>query len=259
MGLVMTCQRFKRKWMMEAWTIKITKSWSNHYSYQYFTEDFFGKLKEKISELIDAAPDFEFIGKLEQELVDFCDHHDLPSLDQYLYMTKVVENTPVDYSHSIPFDDELLGEKRNSQDNEKMRIEMKKVLKDYVSELVLKQENVCIYLLGDMEFRSYLGNDKLRVQEGSIYLIRQKAFAVLDDRSKRDFDLIFCTDGIAVVDKNRIRDIVCYGDIKYSESRNVGELKLGYPDVFSNKDVNIKKLYDIISELDKYVRNMERQ
>lgn len=60
-----------------------------------------------------------------------------------------------------------------------MRIEMKKVLKDYVSELVLKQENVCIYLLGDMEFRSYLGNDKLRVQEGSIYLIRQKAFAVL--------------------------------------------------------------------------------
>lgn len=231
----------------------------DHYSYQYFTEDFFGKLKEKISELIDAAPDFEFIGKLEQELVDFCDHHDLSSLDQYLYMTKVVENTPVDYSHSIPFDDELLGEKRNSQDNEKMRIEMKKVLKDYVSELVLKQENVCIYLLGDMEFRSYLGNDKLRVQEGSIYLIRQKAFAVLDDRSKRDFDLIFCTDGIAVVDKNRIRDIVCYGDIKYSESRNVGELKLGYPDVFSNKDVNIKKLYDIISELDKYVRNMERQ
>lgn len=50
-----------------------------------------------------------------------------------------------------------------------------------------------------------------------------------------------------------------YNDIKYSANGNIEELKLGYPDVFTNKDVNINTLNGIIIELGKYVRSLDNQ
>ena len=141
-----------------------------------------------------------------------------------------------------------------------MRKHMEKIIQDNMGELIRNPGRVSIYLMDDgIAFNSYLGNDKLRIQNGYLYLVRQKAFAILDDKTKKDFDLIFCTDGIAVVDKNNIRDTVYYNDIKYSANGNIEELKLGYPDVFTNKDVNINTLNGIIIELGKYVRSLDNQ
>ena len=229
-----------------------------NYSYQYFTEDFYGKLKEKIVDAIDALPDYEAIGKLEYELNEFCARYALPSPDQYLHMYQGTSEEPIAYSRIVSFDDELLGEKRCSQDSEKMRREMKKIMQDNMGELIRNPDNISIYLLdNDVAFNSYLGNDKLRIQDGSLYQVRQKAFAILDDKTKKDFDLIFCTDGVAVVNKNKIRDTVCYSDIKYSARGNTDELKLGYPDVLTNRDVDMKILNGIIFELKKYLDRVD--
>lgn len=224
----------------------------DRYSYQYFTEDFFTKLKEKICELIDDARDFESIGQLEQELSDFCDYHSLPSPDHYLHLADTSDIPAIDYSQSIAFDDDLLGETKSAQNNAQMRTGMEKILQDNLSGLVRNPENIEMLFPNMQEYQSYLANNNLQVSNGSIYQIRQKAFAILDDKSRRNTDLIFCTDGVVMVVKNQIRDTANYLDIKYSESGNVEELELNYPDVFENKNVNIKKLYGVISELTRY-------
>ncbi|MBM6927301.1 hypothetical protein [Pseudoflavonifractor phocaeensis] len=231
-----------------------------NYSYPYFTEDFYGRLKTHIDDVIDAVSEYESIDKLDRELSEFCERHTLPAPEQYLHMYKETSQEPIVYSHIVSFDDELLGEKRSNQNSEKMRKHMEKIIQDNMGELIRNPDCVSIYLMDDgIAFNSYLGNDKLRIQNGYLYLVRQKAFAILDDKTKKDFDLIFCTDGIAVVDKNNIRDTVYYNDIKYSADGNTEELKLGYPDVFTNKDVNINTLNGIIIELGKYVRSLDNQ
>ena len=230
------------------------------YSYQFFTEKFYEMLKAHIVEAINAVVDYESIDLLDRELSEFCERHTLPAPEQYLHMYKETSQEPIAYSHIVSFDDELLGEKRSNQDSEEMRKHMKKIIQDNMGELIRNPGRVSIYLMDDgIAFNSYLGNDKLRIQNGYLYLVRQKAFAILDDKTKKDFDLIFCTDGIAVVDKNNIRDTVYYNDIKYSANGNIEELKLGYPDVFTNKDVNINTLNGIIIELGKYVRSLDNQ
>ena len=229
----------------------------DNYSYLYFTGNFFYKLTEKISALIDSASNFEPIGQLEQGLSDFCDYHNLPSPDEYLHMFKTIEKAPMDYSQIIFFDSELLGEEPGGQDIEKMRDKMKKILQDHSDGLV--QDGGTTHILDDMEFSAYFQNDNLRTQGGFLYKVKQKAFAILDSKSKRNMDLIFCTDGIAVVDKNNIRDTVSYCNIQYSENNNNEKLKLGFPYEFTNKDVNLGKLYGIIKCLDDYVNKPQKQ
>ena len=230
------------------------------YSYQFFTEKFYEMLKAHIVEAINAVVDYESIDLLDRELSEFCERHTLPAPEQYLHMYKETSQEPIAYSHIVSFDDELLGEKRSNQDIEEMRKHMKKIIQDNMGELIRNPGRVSIYLMDDgIAFNSYLGNDKLRIQNGYLYLVRQKAFAILDDKTKKDFDLIFCTDGIAVVDKNNIRDTIYYNDIKYSANGDIEELKLGYPDVFTNKDVNINALNVTIIKLGKYVRSLDNQ
>lgn len=229
------------------------------YSYQYFTEDFYEKLKAKIVDAINMIADYKSIDKLEHELCEFCEHHALPAPEQYLHVYNEPPRDPIDYLNIVSFGDDLLGEKRCSQINEGVREHMKQIVQNNMDEMIKNHDNVSLYLMGDdIEFDSYLGNDRLRIKNGSLYSIRQKAFAILDDKTKKDYDLIFCIDGIAVVDKNRIRDTVYYTDIKYSARNSSEWLKLGYPDVFTNgKDVDIKTLNGIVVELDKYLRSLD--
>ena len=163
----------------------------------------------------------------------------------------------MDYSQSIFFDSELLGEEPGGQDIEKMRDKMKKILQDHSDGLV--QDGGTTHILDDMEFSAYFQNDNLRTQGGFLYKVKQKGFAILDSKSKRNMDLIFCTDGIAVVDKNNIRDTVSYCNIQYSENNNNEKLKLGFPYEFTNKDVNLGKSYGIIKCLDDYVNKPQKQ
>lgn len=231
------------------------------YSYQYFTEDFYGNLKAQIVDAINAVSDYESIDKLEHELNEFCKRHALPAPEQYLHMYKETSHEPIEYSHIVPFDDELLGEKRNNQKEiEEMRKHMKKIVQDNMGEMLRNPDHVSIYLMDDdIAFNSYLGNDKLQIKNGDLYSVRQKAFAILDDKTKKDFDLIFCTDGIAIVDKNKIRDTVYYNNITYSASGSIEKLKLNYPDEFTNKEINMKILNGIIIKLKKYLRNLPNQ
>ena len=68
-------------------------------------------------------------------------------------------------------------------------------------------------------------------------------------RTVKDYDLIFCVDGVTLVDKNIIRDTVAYEKITYSANGNKSELKLGDLCVYTNKGIDIATLKVIVDDL----------
>lgn len=143
------------------------------------------------------------------------------------------------------------------QDIEKMRDKMKKILQDHSDGLVQDGGQRTSWMIWNF----LLISKTIICVPKEVFYIRssKRAFAILDSKSKRNMDLIFCTDGIAVVDKNNIRDTVSYCNIQYSENNNNEKLKLGFPYEFTNKDVNLGKLYGIIKCLDDYVNKPQKQ
>ena len=230
----------------------------NDYSYQYFTEDFFDALKKKISEGIESAKSMSDLDTYDFELIDFCGKFGLPSPDEYLHMFKDADSKAVGTQDQMFFDGELIGvadgdTRQYSSDTAKA---MQKIIKNYIDGLVRNPENVVVHQLGESGFDVYFQNDNLRVLSGSVYLRKQKALAVIDDKTKKDFDLILSVDGITPVSKNIMRDTVNYGAVVYSANGNKSELLLGYPDVYASKDVDIAVLKSIVDKLEEHLRSL---
>ncbi len=229
----------------------------NAYSYQYFTNDFFDALKKKISDSIDSLNDMSELDTYDFELIDFCDRNDLPSPEEYLHMYKENNISTTMTVDQVFFDSELIGLNGDELDynNDSIK-EMLGIIKQNLDGIVLNPENVSFHLLGDDEFEVYFQNENLRVYSDSLYLRKQKAFAILDDKTKKNFDLIFCVDGITPVFKNTIHDTVDYSTIEYSANGNRSELRLGYLDVYSSKDADIAALKGISDKLEAYLHSL---
>lgn len=221
----------------------------NKYSYQYFTKDFLEELKKKVCDNIDSVSNMSGLDTYEMELYNFCVQHNLPSPDEYLHTFKVNDGFNMDDSEQIYFGGELIGVDGNDCDYGKCSEKMLKIIKENIDSIVSDPKDVTISLVGDNDFDIYFQNNNIRVLSGSLYLCKQKALAIIDDKTKKDFDLILCVDGITPVAKNVIRDTVNYSAVEYLTEGNKSKLMLGYPDVYSNKDVNISALKGLIDKL----------
>lgn len=228
-----------------------------NYSYQYFTENFFDELKKKITSNIDSLNDMNDLDTYDFELADFCDRNGLPSPEEYLHVFGENEFSTTSTADQVFFSSELIGLDGNESDYSIDLVKnMLEIIKHNLDGLILNPENISLYLYGDNEFEVYFRNEKLRALADSLYLRKQKAFAILDDKTKKDYDLIFCVDGITPVSKNTIRDTVDYGVIAYSVNGDKSDLMLGYPDVYSSKDVDLSKIMSIAGKMKEYLRNM---
>ena len=229
----------------------------NNYSYQYFTENFFDALKRKISDGIDAVDDMKDLDAYDFELIDFCECNNLPSPEEYLHTYKGNDGCISTTIEQVFFSGELFGLDDDADDYSADTVKsMLAILKQNVDGLILNPENVSISFANDNEFDVYFLNKNLRALSGSLYLRKQKAFAILDDKTKKDFDLLFCVDGITPVAKNMIRDTVGYGVITYSANGNKSELMLGYPDVYSSKDVDLVMLKSVADKLEAHLHDL---
>lgn len=187
------------------------------------------------------------------ELIEFCNRFGLPSPDEYLHMFKATEKTSISCSDQLFFGGALIGVDSDDLDLGTVSAkEMLEIIKQDLDGIVRTPENISIYQMGDSHFEIYFQNDKLRASSGSVYLQKQKAFAIIDDKTKKDYDLILSVDGITPVARNTIRDTVNYGSVVYSANGNKSELMLGYPDVYASKDVDIVGLKGIADKLAEY-------
>lgn len=233
------------------------KTLVNNFSYQYFTENFFDAVKKKISDEIESAASMAELDTYDLELFDFCNRYKLPSPEEYLHMFRGYERPHSSPAEQVFFSGELIGiESDECEYCADTLKEMLEIVKRDIDGLVRNSEHVSIHLLGESSFETYFQNENLRILTGSVYLQKQKAFAIIDDTTKKDFDLILCVDGVTPVSKNTIRDTVDYGAVVYSANGNKTELRLDYPDIYASKDIDISVLKGIIDKLKEYLHGV---
>ncbi len=228
----------------------------NKYSYQFFTENFFEALKRKITDDIDAIIDMRELDTYDFELSDFCQDNGLPSQEEYLHVYKKNDSRSVPLSELIFFGGNLLGLSDDQSDYSPEKVNfMLELFKKNMNGLIQKPEDVSLCFIGDNKFDSYLKNSKFNESVESLYSLKQKAFAILDDNTKKDFDLIFCVDGVALVAKNKIRGKVEYENITYAAYKNKSVLELDCIGEYTNKAVDISILNGIADKLKMYSHN----
>lgn len=214
-----------------------------------FTKDFFEKTKEKILDLIDTCSDEHEMDTYENELMDFCEHLKLPVPQTYLHLYD--KGSRKQGFAAAPFEISLICDDNQTVKNvQELRNEMLNAVKDQLC-LVAdpKIQTVKISTLSDEDYKVYMHNRKLAGGEYSLYKTRQQAFAVIDDKTKKDCDLLFCVDGIGVVKKNTLRALIDYGSVEYIKDGEKESLNLGDYVTYKNKDIDLAKLSGVIEKL----------
>lgn len=132
---------------------------------------------------------------------------------------------------------------------------------DYINEMVSyvrdKMDKIAIggdlrvYYRGKTEFERYF-NDAIFEKYPTL---KPNSIMVLKDKSEKSFDLIFTTEGIVYVLKNRVRNKTPYNDITYSQNR------LGlFGEEYRNRSVDAGALFEIVRGIDKrFINDLEQR
>lgn len=81
--------------------------------------------------------------------------------------------------------------------------------------------------------------------------LKKKAFAIIDDRTRKDVDLLLVESDVYVVSRNKISYACAYKDITYSSTAEYGDALNMNGMEYRNANVNIRALYSLIKELAK--------
>lgn len=218
------------------------------FSYQRLTEMFFDKLKARVTDEIANSQELGTLNLLENDLLQFCDAQELP-MPQCLNLTQEEQQLPEE-TGSLYFDDVFLEDAPDPETQKQLEKKMEKVIGAAKSHIIKDAANAAIYLRTEKLFDIYFENKKLT--GATKYLVKQKAAAVIDDKTNKDCDLILTVDGVVIVNQNRISDKkIPYDAIKFDSEAGTDRLTTSYQDVCDNVAIDLKGLYALMQELDK--------
>ena len=221
---------------------------ANLFSFQTLTESFFDNLKSNITNKISKSQDLGDLNQLEDDLLLFCSAQKLPE-PRYLNTSKADASLPEE-QETLYFNDVLLDSEPDPAKQEALIQKMKATVRAAKDQIIKDPESAAIYLATETEFDIYFANQKLT--GATKYLTQQKAAAILDDKTNRDYDLILTTDGIVIVDQNRILDAtIPYGAVKISSEGGNDRLETSNQDICDNAAIDLKALYTLLQEIDK--------
>lgn len=244
-------KEYQRKLESGTFDFEDYENMQNLASFKTFTEDFFDKLKttlmeqlehlDTISAAIDKTP-MEYLESAGLDLIDFCRNNHISDPDT---LRKNRRGT-LEISNCNYFDYSILGEDVDDELGIKARREeMAKAVKQAANGLVVgAASDVAVLLPGDSAFESYFCNVKFG-GEG----LKANVIAIIDDKTKKDYDLLLTYEGYVIVNKNAIQPIRDYKRIDYAKLGSGDVLEIGWPDKYSNKNIDIAKLYSLIQKL----------
>lgn len=221
-------------------------------SFRTLTEEFFSELKTALMDQIDNAENIatargespmQYLENAELELIDFCHNHNLSDPDELRKNNNGIKELP---DCNYYFDYAIFGEDIEGEaERKKQREKMYAIVKKQASAILLNDSGETAVLLPDTsEFEAYFKNVKLG--GGGLKSI---VLVIIDDKTKRDRDLLLTNKGVVVVEKNKIRPEVPYNKVSYSKKGNRDELKIDWPDTYYNKNVNLAELYNMIEKI----------
>lgn len=192
----------------------------------------------------------------ESNLRTFCANNglDVPELaiNRDSKETELFEKKDEPFSPKL-FGTQAVAAKKNAEFIE----EMTSFVKEKMNEVDMLNDQTIIYYSGTPEFNGYfLSTSFERYAE-----VRNHAIMILKDKTKRKFDLIFTTDGIVSVIKDKVKNLTPYDEVKLKgESillyRNEVLLTREYKAL--SFDINI--LYNLICQLGtRFVKNLDEK
>lgn len=138
----------------------------------------------------------------------------------------------------------------DSETQKQLKEKMEKIIGAAKGHIIKDAANAAIYLRTEKLFDIYFENSKMT--GATKYLVKQKAVAVIDDKTNRDCDLILTIDGVVIVNQNRISDEkISYDAIKFDSEAGTDRLTTSYRDICDNAAIDLKELYALMQELDK--------
>lgn len=152
----------------------------------------------------------------------------------------------------IPY--EVLGQEiEHSNLNQDLFQKMREAVSDVKAELIVHGATDCrILVYGEDEFENYFKNHLLKGKINSTGV-----FAILDDYSKKNTDILLGVDGITLVEKNATKVSCSYNNTKYEVSDR-GQQRLVLKRItmkvptyfyFANEAIDFKYLNKLLNEL----------
>lgn len=191
---------------------------------------------------------------LEGNLRTFCNANGLPAPE--IVISRGSRNTNLFNSNNETFGPELFGSQAVlAKKNSDFMAEMVSVVKEKMNAADLLNAETAILFRGDFEFNGYFCNTVFEKHPD----ICSHAIMVLQDKTKRKFDLIFTTDGIVSVIKNKVKNITPYSEVALKGDCITlyrGELKHTRDYKVTSLDINA--LYALIKNLGtRFVHNID--
>lgn len=207
----------------------------------------FDLLEEYAIKRVDQA-NVNDITFLESGLRAFCDKHGLENPE--IAINRGSSDGEMFSKKSDIFNPELFGHQAVVA---KKNAEFMSAMVDFVKEKMraadIKDGNVAIYFKDTPEFNGYFFNMAFEKYPE----VKGHAIMIIKDMTKQKMDLIFTTDGIVNIIKDKVRNITPYNEVKL-KSESIVLYKKEYKTVAL--DVNV--LYSLIRDLgNRFIRSVE--
>ena len=208
-------------------------------SFSKFADRFLDRLQELAFDYISRRSDIESMNEVETDLRGFCLEEGIETPD-VLYDTSddmVVVNLQKQY-----FGFELIDDGITTTETDDKYERIAEVLYGFRDKTNSKSKDVVVLMKDQVEFDKYL---KGNPSTSNDHKIQRKVVAIIDDRSEEDNDLLFTTDGIVQIIKDKKKDSVKYNNVKVLPN-NAG---LMLRQTYKNSRIDIKELIEIIKKL----------
>lgn len=223
-------------------TFESYRQWREDLDFERIAAPFLRALKNASVEKIDGVVSSDVLDQMEYEIAEFCLKQKIDLSFATLDNAIKVQDSEDDFSG---LDYMILGsDVENAED--KLRFEnLVKLASQKAGEIILNPAMVAVYVYGNADFDTYFRNSALR-RKG----IKGEVIAVIDDKTKKDCDLLLTQRGFSIVKNNTVQPLRAYRRMKYVKVNNKERLDLGWPDTFSNAGVNATALFQLVEEIE---------
>lgn len=207
------------------------------------------------TEQVDEA-NINDISYLESNLRSFCYANGLPTPE--IAINRGSKDNEMFEKKSEPFSPQLFGAQAvAAKKNAEFVAEMTAFIKEKMNATDMLNSQTMIYFSGTPEFNGYFLSTSFEKYAD----VRSHAIMILKDKSNRKFDLIFTTNGIVSVIKDKVKNLTPYEEVKLKGDtillyRNEVLLTREYKAL--SFDINV--LYNLIRQLGtRFVKNLDEK
>ena len=193
---------------------------------------------------------------LESNLRTFCTNNGL-ELPEIVINRGSKDNKMFEKSYE-PFGAQLFGAQAvAAKKNVDFMYEMTTFIKEKLNNGDLKDDQTIVYFSDSPEFNGYFWSETFKDHAD----VKSHSMMILKDNTKRKFDLIFTTDGIVSVIKDKVKNITPYNEVK----RKGDSILLYRNEILLNREykslsIDVNVLFGLIKQLGtRFIKNISEK